>query len=976
MSNQENKLSGEERRKLREAIISAYPKIGDLKIMVSEELEENLNQITEERNLNDVVYYLIEWAESTGKLQQLIEGACKFDDRGNNPELKKICSNPKSGETNTHPQHPIFSKARLPVPASSLLFGRDELINKLDEIWKSGSIKNDEGENIPVRIVQIYADGGLGKTASVWHWINRIQESGDTRQQHLLEWSFFSQGKNDYIFDSQAFLDEAIRHFTKLCDRFPSEQQLEILSLSSNGKQKNADRIGEAIGEAIASFSGIVVLDGIEALQHPPDKLDGALYDNGLISLLNYLKNQPMLVNSEDSPQWMVVLTTRYPIPMLAGAGVYSISLDRLSDVDGARLLREFHLKNDTKQLEYEPGGDENREDLIESEFQNTAREYGGHPLALILLASYLLYQHDGDLAERTNINELEESFDDNPYQHADRIMRSYDRIFAENGTPLSKACRQVLSILGLFTRPVSQELIDKLLEAPQIPNLTDALNPALFKKVVIKLQGLRILLNLKENQSDYALDAHPLVREYFGQKVLKQKYPDAWREGQLRLYRFFCTHAPELPENREQMESLFQAVIHGCKAGQHEEVLHEVYLKRIMREQKYYAFASLKALNPLISCLSHFFEPGQWNQPVSKLPDGSGLIVEDQITVLSHATLFLMANNGYADPDVKKICAKAVDLCENVSTPQQFSALCQFWIYYLVRAELKQAWEFAQRLLKLTESSEGQSRRIEAHYAAGFSLLFIERVEDAKQHLKEVIRLYNPQEHASLAFLHIHDICAASMCFLALALIYQEELDEALTIMSKANKLAHQLNQPYTIVCSEVYFARVYLARKEYSKAKVLLESARKSCVDYGFWFWEALASIFYSNCLSYEDNHKQAMNEASRGVSLFKKAGGLLSFPGFLCMAVDVHMRGGDLDKSHQLLDEAFAYAQKTDQYRDYADLLRLKGEILFQEGASRENVQECFSEALKYARLKGTPNIEKLVLDSIKQHGFEAK
>ncbi len=81
-------LSGSDRKKLREAIISAYPKSSDLEIMVNEELGENLWVIVPEGKLNQVVFNLIQWAESRGKLERLIIAA--YDANSGNPELKEF----------------------------------------------------------------------------------------------------------------------------------------------------------------------------------------------------------------------------------------------------------------------------------------------------------------------------------------------------------------------------------------------------------------------------------------------------------------------------------------------------------------------------------------------------------------------------------------------------------------------------------------------------------------------------------------------------------------------------------------------------------------------------------------------------------------------------------------------------------------------------------------------------------------------
>ena len=68
-------LNGENRRKLCQALMSAYPSITELKMMVYYELELDLDSITGGNNLEEVVFSLINRAESQGWLENLIRGA-------------------------------------------------------------------------------------------------------------------------------------------------------------------------------------------------------------------------------------------------------------------------------------------------------------------------------------------------------------------------------------------------------------------------------------------------------------------------------------------------------------------------------------------------------------------------------------------------------------------------------------------------------------------------------------------------------------------------------------------------------------------------------------------------------------------------------------------------------------------------------------------------------------------------------------
>ena len=88
MSSEKNKLSGEEVGELRDAILDAYRDKGKLKMMVRIKLEKNIDEIAGGDNLQLVVFNLIEWAESQGKVKKLVEGAC--EENPDNQSLQDI----------------------------------------------------------------------------------------------------------------------------------------------------------------------------------------------------------------------------------------------------------------------------------------------------------------------------------------------------------------------------------------------------------------------------------------------------------------------------------------------------------------------------------------------------------------------------------------------------------------------------------------------------------------------------------------------------------------------------------------------------------------------------------------------------------------------------------------------------------------------------------------------------------------------
>jgi len=78
--------------------------------------------------------------------------------------------------------------------------------------------------------------------------------------------------------------------------------------------------------------------------------------------------------------------------------------------------------------------------------------------------------------------------------------------------------------MLGLFDRPADERALEALLKAPAIYGLTESLtdlSPTELRTVLARLRRARLLTG-EDPHNPVHLDAHPLVREYFGEQPAK----------------------------------------------------------------------------------------------------------------------------------------------------------------------------------------------------------------------------------------------------------------------------------------------------------------------------------------------------------------------------------------------------------------------------------------------------------------------
>jgi DNA-binding winged helix-turn-helix (wHTH) protein len=521
-----------------------------------------------------------------------------------------------------------WSAKRIPAPANRVFHGRDKSLSFLDEAWRDQD----------TQIVQLVADGGVGKSAIVWHWIERLRRKAPEDLKFGFEWSFYSQGHHRYAADSGACIRAALAHYGVR----PSEEDLRRESV-----------LARLLAIAIEKNGGIIVLDGLEPLQFSIESNNGDYRDEGIKELLALLSRAP-LPSDAGTPNRLIVITTRWANQQLNERGVETREVLPLSAADGGLVLREF--TKDGKKLRYEPpeelrgGGEEGDQafrDAVINEFEFASAEFGGHPLALILLATYLLSHFEGDLGMRDQLPLV--AAVDGPeyvYRHVRRVLKAYSDRFRERKASTSlRRAQQALRVLSLFDRPADLQAVKAVRSQPPLRGLTEfLLREDEWRAAVTTLRELCLVLPL-ERELPKVTDTHPLIREYFSEE-LQKLFPGSYRKAHSRLFEFHrAIPESEYPATLDEMRPLFDAVVHGCLGGKAEEAWSEVYWDRILRQDKYF-IKHLGGLSEQLVALSAFFDDNKWSGPRSELSRQSSAMVEKQTA----ETLRALNRAGEAD--------------------------------------------------------------------------------------------------------------------------------------------------------------------------------------------------------------------------------------------------------------------------------------------------------------------------------------
>jgi len=456
---------------------------------------------------------------------------------------------------------------RLPVTGAEL-FGRQKEMKLLDEAWESDQ----------THIVSLVAWGGVGKSTLVNKWLERLAADNYRGARRVYGWPFYSQGTGERVTSADQFIAEALTWFG---DPDPTAS-------SPWGK-------GQRLADLVRREKTLLVLDGMEPLQSGLDYERGKVKDPALAILLAELARQN---------QGLCVITTREAVADLTPFPKTTCQedLEQISAEAGRALLRVGGVRG------------------TDAELEAATRDFGNHALALNLLAAYLREIPGHHISNASQIPDLD--VPEEQGKHPRRVMVAFEQRFGD-GPEL-----ELLRMLGLFDRPARADEIAALRAAPPIPDLTEhiqGLSEAEWLRLLQKLRRARLVAPESRHRPD-VLDAHPLVREHFGQQ-LQQEHPSTWREGNNRLYEHLKATAKEYPGTIEGMAPLYAAVAHGCQAGRHQEALDEVFWKRITRGDEYFSVKKLGAFGADLAALSGFFDL-PWRQPVVGLREGNKAFV------------------------------------------------------------------------------------------------------------------------------------------------------------------------------------------------------------------------------------------------------------------------------------------------------------------------------------------------------------
>jgi class 3 adenylate cyclase/predicted ATPase len=315
----------------------------------------------------------------------------------------------------------------------------------------------------------------------------------------------------------------------------------------------------------------------------------------------------------------------------------------------------------------------------------------------------------------------------------------------------------------------------------------------------------------------------------------------------------------------------------------------------------------------------------------------------------------------GYTAPETEQAYSSARQLCQQVGdSPQRFAALAGLLRFYRSRTELKTARELGEQLLRLAQSMQVPAFLLEAYSEQGTNLWHAGEFTSALTHLEQGIAYYDPQkDHSRISsFSHPELLCFSSAGRSAWFLGFP---DQALRRSQEALALARKLPHPYSLATALHLASTLHVWRREAQLARELAEATITLSREHGFIRWLGGGLIRKGWALASLGSAEEGIEQIRQGIATWREIGTKQAEVHHLAMLAEAYKTGRQIEAGLRVLAEAVALIYTNEDRYYEAEVYRLRGELLLEEGKSFEAAEESFLQALYVARQQSAKSLE---------------
>jgi predicted ATPase len=336
------------------------------------------------------------------------------------------------------------------------------------------------------------------------------------------------------------------------------------------------------------------------------------------------------------------------------------------------------------------------------------------------------------------------------------------------------------------------------------------------------------------------------------------------------------------------------------------------------------------------------------------------------ELRLLMTLGMQLQVVEGYASPEAERTYDRARMLCDPIAeeSPSLFLVLWGLWMLYEVRSDLKRSQELAERLLSLARRSQDRSQLLQAHMALAVTTFSLGDFVATREHTEQGIALYDPMQHAGHAHLYGQDPKSGCLAFGAVALWALGYPDQARERSRQAIALAKELGHPTSRALALYFAAMLHHYCRDVAAVEEHTEATTAIATEHRLSLWLANGLVMGGWALAERGDFAGGIAMLRRGLTDWAATGAETHRTYFLGLLAEALGRAGQFEEALGVLADALRLTAQTGTVFHWAELHRLRGELLqareWTEDSARE-AEASFHKAISIARRQQARSLE---------------
>jgi class 3 adenylate cyclase/tetratricopeptide (TPR) repeat protein len=318
-----------------------------------------------------------------------------------------------------------------------------------------------------------------------------------------------------------------------------------------------------------------------------------------------------------------------------------------------------------------------------------------------------------------------------------------------------------------------------------------------------------------------------------------------------------------------------------------------------------------------------------------------------------------LIPIKGTGSADVEESCLRARELAERLDDPTRlYQALWGLWFVNFGRGRYASARELGELLLAIAERGDDTGRLLQAHHALWPTLTAMGESIAAQRHLERGLALYDPEQHASQAFLYGgHDAGACCRYHLGRTQWVLGYPERAVAATRDAVVLAERLGHPLTMVIGLSAAASLHYQLGDTRSARESAERMVTVAKAHRFTAWLEDGLVILAAVAARERGDRQGIEEVSRRLDAAKTGSTAMRMVVNRILVAEASCEAGDVERGLRALEVIPAEQRDTILA---PEIRRLRGELHLHRH-EWEDAARCFRGAIAIARQRSERMLE---------------